>query len=108
MKKLLNVLVDLALVVACLVMFGGVLLFGMYAPLPPNETMLPYMAVPTDEGIQQQPHPNGRFTPAAHLYLVRHPPFGGHTMIIYWLPILLYVLYLVCMVLFLIAIARWT
>jgi len=29
-------------------------------------------------------------------------------MIIYWLPILLYVLYLVCMVLVLIAIARWT
>jgi len=56
MKKLLNVLVDLALVIACLVMFGGVLLFGMYAPLPPNEIMPPYMAVPTDEGIQQQAH----------------------------------------------------
>lgn len=58
MRKALNVFVDLALVAACLVMFGGVLLFGMYAPLPPNETMPPYTAVPTDEGIQQQTHLN--------------------------------------------------
>jgi len=54
MKKLINVLVDLALVAACLAMFGGALLFGMYAPLPPNETMPPYMAASDDGSIQQQ------------------------------------------------------
>jgi len=54
LKKLLNVLLNLGIVLACLAMFGGMLLFGMYAPLPPNETMPPYMAASTPESVQQQ------------------------------------------------------
>jgi len=54
LKKLLHVLSNLAMVFACLVMFGGMLLFGLYAPLPPNETMPPYMAASTPESVHQQ------------------------------------------------------
>ena len=53
-KKLLNVLLNLVMVLTCLAMFGGMLLFGMYAPLPPNEIMPPYMAVSSQESVHQQ------------------------------------------------------
>lgn len=61
LKKLLNVLLNLVMVLACLTMFGGMLLFGMYAPLPPNETMPPYMAAPTQEFVQQPPSTSDSF-----------------------------------------------